>query len=77
VAKFVDMVQSKISVGTDVILLPEGITVVGNGKKYVDVAETIPGPTTTKLGELAKAKKAYVVAGIIEREGIALYNTRC
>jgi predicted amidohydrolase len=75
VAKFVDMVQSKISVGTDVILLPEGITVVGNGKKYVDVAETIPGPTTTKLGELAKAKKAYVVAGIIEREGIALYNT--
>ena len=75
VAKFVELVQAKIGQGTDVILLPEGVTVVGTGKKYVDVAETIPGPTTTKLGELARAKKAYVVAGIYEREGIALYNT--
>ena len=75
VAKFVELVQAKVAAGADVILLPEGITVVGTGKKYAEVAESIPGPTTTKLGELARAKKAYVVAGIIEREGIALYNT--
>ncbi len=75
VAKFVELAQAKVAAGTDVILLPEGITVVGTGKKYAEVAESIPGPTTTRLAELARAKKAYVVAGIIEREGIALYNT--
>ena len=75
VEKFLELVAAKVAVGTDVILLPEGVTVVGTGKQYSEVAETIPGPTTTKLGEMARAKKAYVVAGIIEREGIAMYNT--
>lgn len=75
VGKFIELVQSKVAQGTDVIVLPEGITVVGTGKPYAEVAEPIPGPTTGKLGELAKAKKAYVVAGIYEREGVALYNT--
>jgi predicted amidohydrolase len=59
----------------DIILLPEGITVAGNGKAYADVAETIPGPTTARLGEIARAKRSYIVAGIYEREGPAIYNT--
>jgi predicted amidohydrolase len=75
VGKFVDLVEAKVAAPVDVILLPEGITVVGNGKKYADVAETIPGPTTLRLGELARRKNAYIVAGIYEREGHALYNT--
>jgi predicted amidohydrolase len=75
VSKFVDLVQAKVGPGTDVILLPEGVTVVGTGKPIAEVSETIPGPTTVKLGELARAKKSYVVAGIYEREGIAIYNT--
>jgi predicted amidohydrolase len=60
---------------TDVILLPEGITVIGTGKVYADVAESIPGPTTERLGELARARASYVAAGIYEREGAAIYNT--
>ncbi|MCC6536795.1 MAG: carbon-nitrogen hydrolase family protein [Bryobacterales bacterium] len=75
VNKFVETVQAKVASGTDVILLPEGITIVGTGKKYLEVAEPIPGPTTQRLGELAKAKNAYVVAGIVERDGVAAYNT--
>lgn len=75
VAKFIETVEAKVAVGTDVILLPEGITIVGTGKTNAEVAETIPGPTTKKLGELARSKKAYVVAGIYEREGTTLYNT--
>ena len=43
-------VTASVGVGvvilTDLILLPEGITVVGTGKKYAEVAEPIPGPTT-------------------------------
>ena len=54
------------------ILLPEGITVVGTGKHYLDVAETIPGPTTERLGELARERHTYIVAGLYEREGPAI-----
>lgn len=59
----------------DFICLPEGITVIGTGKKYVEVAEPIPGPTTRCLGELARQVNAYLIAGIYEREGLAVYNT--
>jgi predicted amidohydrolase len=75
VGKFIELVDGKLDKPADVILLPEGITVVGNGKKYAEVAETIPGPTTTRLGELARRKNAYIVAGIYERDGHAMYNT--
>jgi predicted amidohydrolase len=74
VQKFLELVDAKTTT-TDVILLPEGITVVGTGKKYAEVAETIPGPTTERLSELARRKRAYVAAGIFEREGQAIYNT--
>lgn len=61
--------------GTDLILLPEAITVVGTNLSYAQVAEPIPGPTTAKLGELARKKHAYVAASIDEREGAVVYNT--
>jgi len=75
VRKFLDLVDSQVAAGTDVIILNEGITVVSTGKKPSAVAENIPGPTTLSLGEMAKRKNAYIVAGIYEREGHALYNT--
>ncbi|MBM3738774.1 MAG: carbon-nitrogen hydrolase family protein [Acidobacteria bacterium] len=74
VARFVELVDQQVN-GADVVLLPEGITIVSTGKSYADVAETIPGPVTATLGELAKRKNAYVAAGIYEREGHAMYNT--
>jgi len=59
----------------DVVCLGEGITVVGNGGKYADVAETVPGPTTEKLGQKAAQYGMYIAAGLYEREGHAVYNT--
>jgi len=59
----------------DVLLFPEGMTVVGTGISYVNIAEPIPGPTTRRLGELARERNSYVVAGIYESEGTAIYNT--
>ncbi|MBI3696403.1 MAG: carbon-nitrogen hydrolase family protein, partial [Acidobacteria bacterium] len=50
-------------------------TVVGTGKKYPEVAEPLPGPTTARLGEAARRRNAYIVAGVYEREGAAIYNT--
>jgi predicted amidohydrolase len=59
----------------DIICLPEGMTVVGTGKSYVDVSESIPGPTTERLGVLARELNSYIVAGIYEREAPVVYNT--
>ncbi len=75
VARFLELAQAKVPAGTDVILLPEGVTVVGTGKVYADVAEAVPGPTTARLGELARREHAWVVAGLFERDGSAIYNT--
>jgi len=75
VTKFVDLVDTKVAQGTDVIVLPEGVTVVGTHKKYAEVAESVPGPTTQKLGELARRKQSWIVAGVYEREGKVIYNT--
>ncbi|HUS05630.1 MAG TPA: carbon-nitrogen hydrolase family protein [Bryobacteraceae bacterium] len=75
VRQFVAAVERLVPGKTDVILLPEGITVIGTGKEYVEVAETIPGPTTRTLAELARQRSSYVAAGIYEREGSTVYNT--
>ncbi len=59
----------------DIVCLPEGITVVGTGKKYLDVAEPVPGPTTVFLGKLARKHHMYIIAGLYERVGPVVYNT--
>lgn len=59
----------------DIMLFPEGMTVVGTGISYVDIAESVPGPTSKRLGELARQRNSYIAAGIYESEGHAVYNT--
>jgi predicted amidohydrolase len=61
--------------GADVACLPEGVTICGTNLSYADVAEAVPGPTTEFLGAAAKDANAYVIAGLYEREGKAVYNT--
>jgi predicted amidohydrolase len=73
---FREVIEKQAPERADVILLPEGMTVVGTGRKYAEVAEPVPGgPTTKALGEIAKAKKSWVVAGLYERDGTLIYNT--
>lgn len=74
VGLFLKNIEQSIKQPTDVILLTEGMTVVGNGKDPIDVAEPIPGPTTTRLAEVAKRRRTYIVAGLFEREAHTLYN---
>ncbi len=75
VDQFCRLIETAAGQKPDVVCLPEGITVVGNGKSYAEVSEPIPGPTTRKLGALAKGLSCYLVAGIYERAGSAVYNT--
>ncbi len=74
VERFLATAEAKVN-GADVVLFPEGMTMVGTGKSYADVAEALPGPTTARLGEFARSKRAWVVAGVLERDGAAVYNT--
>jgi predicted amidohydrolase len=75
VEKFAQTIEAKVQGKADVILLPEEVTVVGTGKTDADVSEPVPGPTTARLGEVARRKNSYIVAGLYEREGPAIYNT--
>ena len=42
---------------------------------YLDAAIIVPGPQTLRLGEAAAAHRAYVVIGVIERDGGTCYCT--
>ena len=59
----------------DIICLPEGATLAGTGLNYISASESIPGPSTKFLGELAIKYNMYIVAGILEREYEVVYNT--
>jgi predicted amidohydrolase len=61
--------------GADIVCLPEGMTVIGTGKDYLEVAETIPGHTTEALGKHARRYSMYIVAGLYEQEGETFYNS--
>lgn len=61
--------------GADIVCLPEGITLVGTGQVYADVAESLPGPTSERLGMVARKHQMYIVAGILEKDGEVIYNT--
>jgi predicted amidohydrolase len=58
----------------DLVVLGETLTYVGLGKKYADVAEPIPGPSTEYFGKLAKEYNLYLVPGLLERDGRLIYN---
>jgi len=59
----------------DIVCLGEEILNEGNSRTYLETAEPIPGPSTRRLGESARKYGMYLVAGLIERDGRAAYNT--
>lgn len=75
VEKFCALIREAAASKPDIVCLPEGITVVGTGRTYADVSEPIPGPTTERLGAVARELRTYIVAGIYERAEPAVYNT--
>jgi hypothetical protein len=58
----------------DLVVLGETLTFVNLGKKYHEVAEPIPGPSTEFFGRLARKHNLYIVPGLLERDGPLVYN---
>lgn len=73
--RFGKLVEEAARRKADIVCLPEGITVVGTGRKYAEAAEPVPGPSTKFLGERAARWRVWIVAGIYERDGSRIYNT--
>jgi predicted amidohydrolase len=71
-AKLIDRAGEKKA---DIVCLPEAITLIGRGSDYLANVEPIPGPSTQFLGKVAAKNHTYVVAGLLERDGKAAYNT--
>ena len=59
----------------DLVVLGETLTYANTGRKFAEVAEPIPGPSTQYFGELAKKCNLYIVPGLVERAGHLIYNT--
>ena len=72
---FARYIKEAADENADIVCLPEAITMVGTGKSYSDVSEPIPGHATDFLGEIARQHHIYIVAGLLERSGPAIYNT--
>ena len=73
--QFAPLIEKAAEQKADLVVLPECLTVTGNGFSYADAAEPIPGPSTDYFGELAKQHNLYIVAGLVERDGHIVYNT--
>ena len=59
----------------DVMVFGEMLNVIGAPGTFDQKAETIPGPSTTVMADLARTYGTYVVFGLLEREGNLLYNS--
>ncbi|HEY7425817.1 MAG TPA: carbon-nitrogen hydrolase family protein [Gemmataceae bacterium] len=72
--EFAPLIAEAAKKKADLIVLPETLTQNRTGRKYVDCAEPIPGPSTDYFGTLAKKHSCYLVAGLVERDGHLIYN---
>jgi len=62
----------------DLIAFPEVCTTLGMPggiKEHVEAAESIPGPSTDRLSEVAAKHRVHIVLPMFERAGDKLYNS--
>jgi predicted amidohydrolase len=71
---FEPMIAEAARQKADLVVLGETLTYPGLGKKYHEVAEPIPGPSTEYFGGLARKHDLYIVAGLLERDRSLVYN---
>ncbi len=72
--QFAPLIADAAAQDADLVVLPETLTCMGNGKSYFDVGETIPGPSTDYFAGLAKEHDLYLVVGLVERVDHLIYN---
>ncbi len=78
VDKAESMIRAAASEGADIICLQEIFNTIYfcqiEDHEYFELAEEIPGPTTDRLGKLAKDLGVVIVAPIFEKRAAGLYH---
>ena len=72
--QYVPLIAEAARKRADLVVLGETLTYANTGRKMVDCAETIPGPSTEFFGKLAKEHDFYLVVGLLERAEHLVYN---
>ncbi len=74
----IDMVRNAAARGAQVICLPELFRTQyfcqREDAALFDLAESVPGPTTERLAQVARAAKAVVIASVFERRAPGIYH---
>jgi N-carbamoylputrescine amidase len=78
VGKAIERIQAAADRGAQIICLQELFTsqyfCQVEDHKYFKLAEEIPGPTTDKLGEVAKQRGVVIVASMFEKRTAGVYH---
>ncbi|MBI2203147.1 MAG: acyltransferase [Candidatus Rokubacteria bacterium] len=78
VDKATRMVRQAAEQGARIVCLPELFSTmyfcVERRPEYFDWAEPIPGPTTDRMGALARETETVLICPIFERDGATYYN---
>jgi N-carbamoylputrescine amidase len=78
VAKAIERIHAAADKGAQIICLQELFTsqyfCQVEDHKYFKLAEEIPGPTTDKLGEVAKQRGVVIVASMFEKRAAGVYH---
>lgn len=75
-ARIAQVVAAAAAQGAQIVVLPEMVTSAYFVGDVLDrVAEPVPGPTTHRLGEIAKANRVYIACGLPERDAQRFYNS--
>jgi N-carbamoylputrescine amidase len=74
----IDCVREAASQGAQIVCLPELFLTQyfcqREDASLFDLAEPIPGPTSTKLGEVAKQLRIVLIASLFERRAAGVYH---
>jgi len=74
----IDGIRQAAEQGAQLVLLQELHTSVyfcqTENTRYFDLAESIPGPTTQRLGDLARELQVVIVASLFEKRAAGLYH---
>jgi predicted amidohydrolase len=78
VERAVELIQEGVEKGADLVALPENFNFLGERENKLRNAESIPGPTTTRMAGEAKKHGLYILAGSIPERikgADKVYNT--
>lgn len=74
-AEFAPLLAEAAHKHADLVVLGETVPSANVKAKPEDIAETIPGPSTTYFASLAKQHRLHLVLSLYERDAHLIYNT--